>query len=161
MRCAHAVSACVVDLDRSNPERYSQSGTQRFPFQLIGKLPMKRVYFDYNATTPVAPEVLAAMLPYFSEEYGNASSIHTFGQAARGAVEQARISVAASAGGAPGGGHVLKRRHGIEQSCHFWSRGGGSGTCQARDYIRGRAQRGLGPLQGTGEARRCGNGSCP
>src|ERR1039457_6479226 len=62
---------------------------------------MKRVYFDYNATTPVAPEVLAAMLPYFSEEYGNASSIHTFGQHARGAVEQARISVAALLGAHP------------------------------------------------------------
>src|SRR6266566_3355238 len=55
---------------------------------------MRRVYLDHNATTPVAPEVLAVMLPYFSEEYGNASSIHTFGQSARGAVEQARISVA-------------------------------------------------------------------
>ena len=62
---------------------------------------MKRVYFDHNATTPVAPEVLAAMLPYFSEEYGNASSIHSFGQDARGAVEQARISVAALLGARP------------------------------------------------------------
>lgn len=59
---------------------------------------MKRVYFDHNATTPVAPEVLAAMLPYFSENYGNASSIHAFGQAARGAVERARSSVAAMLG---------------------------------------------------------------
>jgi len=59
---------------------------------------MKRVYFDHNATTPVAPEVLAAMLPYFSENYGNASSIHAFGQAARGAVERARSSVAALLG---------------------------------------------------------------
>ena len=59
---------------------------------------MMRVYFDHNATTPVAPEVLAAMLPYFSEEYGNASSIHTFGQRGRGAVEQARESVAALLG---------------------------------------------------------------
>src|SRR5271167_1994535 len=62
---------------------------------------MKRVYLDYNATTPVAPEVLAAMLPYFSEEYGNASSIHSFGQDARGAVEQARISVAELLGARP------------------------------------------------------------
>lgn len=62
---------------------------------------MKRVYFDHNATTPVAPEVLDAMLPYFSEEYGNASSIHTFGQDARGAVEQARTSVAALVGARP------------------------------------------------------------
>src|SRR5579872_6318073 len=59
---------------------------------------VRRVYLDYNATTPVAPEVLAAMLPYFSAEYGNASSIHTFGQRARGAVEEARESVAALLG---------------------------------------------------------------
>jgi cysteine desulfurase len=59
---------------------------------------MKRIYFDHNATTPLAPEVLAAMLPYLTEEYGNASSIHAFGQNARGAVEQARSSVAALVG---------------------------------------------------------------
>jgi cysteine desulfurase len=56
---------------------------------------MKRIYFDHNATTPIAPEVLAAMMPYLTEEYGNASSIHVFGQNAREAVEQARTSVAA------------------------------------------------------------------
>ena len=39
---------------------------------------MKRIYFDHNATTPIAPEVLAAMLPYLTEEYGNASSIHAY-----------------------------------------------------------------------------------
>lgn len=55
---------------------------------------MKRSYFDHNATTPVDPEVLAAMLPWFSEEFGNASSIHSFGQQARAAVEQAREQVA-------------------------------------------------------------------
>ena len=62
---------------------------------------MKRIYFDHNATTPLAPEVLAAMLPYLTEEYGNASSIHAFGQNARGAVEQARSSVAALVGARP------------------------------------------------------------
>ena len=62
---------------------------------------MKRVYLDYNATTPVVPEVLAAMLPYFGVEYGNASSIHTFGQRARQAVEVARESVAALLGALP------------------------------------------------------------
>jgi len=62
---------------------------------------MRRVYLDYNATTPVAPEVLAAMLPYFCVEYGNASSIHTFGQRARGAVEEARESVAGLVGALP------------------------------------------------------------
>jgi cysteine desulfurase len=59
---------------------------------------MKRIYLDHNATTPVAQEVLAAMLPYFSENYGNASSIHAYGQSARGAVERARTSVAALLG---------------------------------------------------------------
>src|ERR1700676_4018801 len=59
---------------------------------------MKRIYLDHNATTPMAPEVLAAMLPYLTEEYGNASSIHAYGQNARGAVEQARSSVAALVG---------------------------------------------------------------
>jgi cysteine desulfurase len=59
---------------------------------------MRPVYLDYNATTPVAPEVLAAMLPYFREEFGNANSIHTFGQHARGAIEQARERVAALLG---------------------------------------------------------------
>ncbi len=55
---------------------------------------MQRIYFDHNATTPVDPEVLGAMLPFFSGVYGNASSIHSFGQQARAAVEQAREQVA-------------------------------------------------------------------
>ena len=59
---------------------------------------MNRVYLDYNATTPVEPEVLDAMLPYFSAEFGNAASIHTFGQTARAAVENAREQVAALIG---------------------------------------------------------------
>jgi cysteine desulfurase len=62
---------------------------------------MHRVYLDYNATTPVEPEVLDAMLPYFSGEFGNASSIHTFGQKARAAVETAREQVAALLGARP------------------------------------------------------------
>jgi cysteine desulfurase len=55
---------------------------------------MQRYYFDHNATTPLAEEVLAAMLPCFRESYGNASSIHHFGQAARTLVERARQQVA-------------------------------------------------------------------
>src|SRR5215467_10753374 len=55
---------------------------------------MNRVYLDHNATTPVEPEVLDAMLPYFSGEFGNAASIHTPGQRARAAVETAREQVA-------------------------------------------------------------------
>jgi cysteine desulfurase len=53
-----------------------------------------KVYLDNSATTPVAPEVLDAMLPYFSEEIGNAQSVHSFGQRAKAAVERARRQVA-------------------------------------------------------------------
>src|SRR5215813_8882846 len=59
---------------------------------------MNRIYLDFNATTPVEPAVLDAMLPYFSAEFGNAASIHTVGQRARAAVETARDQVAALLG---------------------------------------------------------------
>ncbi|MCL6480676.1 MAG: cysteine desulfurase NifS [Firmicutes bacterium] len=62
---------------------------------------MRRIYFDHNATTPVDPAVREAMLPYLSEAFGNASSIHSFGQQARAAVERARQSVAALLGAHP------------------------------------------------------------
>lgn len=62
---------------------------------------MARIYLDHNASTPVRAEVLAAMLPYFSEHYGNASSAHAFGQEAKGAVEEARARVAALVNGVP------------------------------------------------------------
>ncbi|MGH9447875.1 MAG: cysteine desulfurase family protein [Terriglobia bacterium] len=55
---------------------------------------MRRVYLDYNATTPLAPEVFQAMEPYLNGEFGNASSIHAWGQLAKAAVEEARDSVA-------------------------------------------------------------------
>jgi cysteine desulfurase len=59
---------------------------------------MRRIYLDNNATTPVLPEVLDAMRPYFIEQFGNASSIHHHGQHTRAAVEDARESVAALLG---------------------------------------------------------------
>src|SRR6266851_865868 len=62
---------------------------------------MNRVYLDFNATTPVEPAVLDAMLPYFSREFANAASIHTPGQHARAAVESAREQVAALIGARP------------------------------------------------------------
>jgi cysteine desulfurase len=60
-----------------------------------------RVYLDHNATTAVEPDVLDAMLPFLSGEFGNAASIHTFGQRARAAVETAREQVAALIGARP------------------------------------------------------------
>jgi len=62
---------------------------------------MPRIYLDHNATTPVEPAVLDAMLPYFSAEFGNAASIHTTGQRARAAVETAREQVATLLGARP------------------------------------------------------------
>ena len=62
---------------------------------------MNRVYLDFNATTPVDPAVLDAMLPFLSADFANASSIHTPGQRARAAVETAREQVAALIGARP------------------------------------------------------------
>ncbi len=60
-----------------------------------------KVYLDHAATTPVDPRVLHAMLPFFTERAGNASSVHGFGQDARAAVDQARAQVATAVGARP------------------------------------------------------------
>ena len=62
---------------------------------------MQRYYFDHNASAPVAPEVLEAMLPTMTEVYGNASSIHHFGQMARQRLDEARALVAGLLGSVP------------------------------------------------------------
>ena len=56
---------------------------------------MKRIYLDHNATTPVHPEVVEAMLPFMTAQFGNGSSIHTYGREARNAIDDAREQVAA------------------------------------------------------------------
>jgi cysteine desulfurase len=55
---------------------------------------MRRIYLDHAATTPTRPEVVKVMLPYFADGFGNPSSIYSYGQEARGAVEEARTKVA-------------------------------------------------------------------
>lgn len=60
-----------------------------------------KVYLDNAATTPVAPEVTEAMLPYFSNKFGNPSSIHYFGREAKAAIEKARKSIAYMLNAAP------------------------------------------------------------
>jgi cysteine desulfurase len=54
----------------------------------------RRVYLDHSATTPADPRIVSAMLPYLTEKFGNASSVHGFGQEARAAVDRARREVA-------------------------------------------------------------------
>jgi len=61
----------------------------------------RRVYLDHNASTPVHPEVLAEMLPFFSEQFGNPSSVHGFGREARAGLDTARARVARFLGVAP------------------------------------------------------------
>ena len=55
---------------------------------------MGRIYLDYAATTPTHPNVVKTMLPYFTDAFGNPSSIYSYGQEAKGAVEEARVKVA-------------------------------------------------------------------
>ncbi len=52
------------------------------------------IYLDHNATTPIAPEVREAMLPYLTDEWGNASSSYRFGSKLKGVIETARAQVA-------------------------------------------------------------------
>ncbi|KXG74048.1 cysteine desulfurase NifS [Thermotalea metallivorans] len=58
----------------------------------------KRIYLDYSATTPMKQEVLEEMLPYFTERFGNPSSIHSFGREAKQAIDQARSRLAKAIG---------------------------------------------------------------
>ncbi|MCX5829022.1 MAG: cysteine desulfurase NifS [Deltaproteobacteria bacterium] len=114
---------------------------------------MKPIYFDYAATTPCDPEVVAAMLPYFYDHFGNPSSMHAFGQETKGAVEEARERIAAFLGAAPGeivftsggtesnnmavkgvayarrgkGNHIITspiEHHAVLEPCHFLEKDG-------------------------------------
>src|SRR5205814_1863775 len=62
---------------------------------------MNPIYLDYNATTPLDPAVVEAMLPYLNAHFGNPSSTHAYGRRAHEAVEQARTQVAAFLGARP------------------------------------------------------------
>ncbi len=62
---------------------------------------VRRIYLDHNATTPLDPRVRDAMLPYLGDVFGNASSLHWFGQQARAAVDEARGQVAGGLGASP------------------------------------------------------------
>ena len=70
-----------------------------------------RVYLDYNATTPLAPEAADAMTRALREVFGNASSVHAFGQQAKAALDEARQQVAGLIGGDAVRSGVHERRH--------------------------------------------------
>jgi len=67
---------------------------QENPLQDLESIVKKPIYLDYNATTPIAPEAIKAMLPYLYEEYGNPSSSHAYGVRTKKAVEDARRQAA-------------------------------------------------------------------
>src|SRR3990170_2956794 len=62
---------------------------------------MKKVYLDYNATTPIDPRVFEAMIPYMKEEFGNPSSIHSYGRAGKAALDNSREQIAELLGARP------------------------------------------------------------
>jgi cysteine desulfurase len=63
---------------------------------------MRRIYLDHTATTPLDPRVLEAMMPFFSDKFGNASSVHWYGQEAKTALERAREVISQAIGAQPG-----------------------------------------------------------
>jgi cysteine desulfurase len=65
------------------------------------RIAMKKIYLDYAATTPTDPRVVDEMLPYFTENFGNPSSVHSFGQEANRAIEKARAGIAGLIGATP------------------------------------------------------------
>jgi cysteine desulfurase len=113
------------------------------------------IYLDHAATTPVRPEVLAAMLPYFTEHFGNPSTLYSVGSEAKAPVDTAREQVAALIGASPGeiyftsggtesdnwairgvvlkskGRHVITSKiehHAVMETCHDLERDGGDVT---------------------------------
>jgi cysteine desulfurase len=118
---------------------------------------MKRVYLDYAATTPTHPDVVREMLPYFTDSFGNPSSIYSYGQEAKGAIEEAREKVAVligaredeivfTSGGTEADNFAIKgtafahqskrnhiiastiEHHAVLETCHFLERRGFSVT---------------------------------
>jgi cysteine desulfurase len=106
----------------------------------------RRIYLDFNATTPIAPEVAAAMSQVLAEPFGNPSSQHWAGFPAREAVDKARSQVASLLGGTPS--EVLFTGGGSESNNHalkgvFFSQGGPGHPYR---YHPDRTSRGRGPV---------------
>lgn len=97
-----------------------------------------KVYLDHAASTPVKEEVLQEMLPFFREIFGNPSSVHTFGQDARIAVEKARRRVAASIGAEPG--KIIFTSGGTESDNWALRRGALAGAGKGKHIISTRVE---------------------
>jgi cysteine desulfurase len=93
---------------------------------------MKRIYLDNAATTPTDPRVVQAMLPYFTEVYGNPSSLHAFGQGAKHAIEEARQIVAAFIGAKP---EEIVFTSGGTESNNFTIKGVALARCEKGNHI--------------------------
>src|SRR5689334_24514446 len=95
MSCVISMTCASGAIPNITPFMIPTKGSPRpksvVSFIMVG---MRRVYLDSNATTPMRPEVVAAMMPVFTEHYGNASSIHWFGQHAKSLIDDARQQVA-------------------------------------------------------------------
>ena len=98
------------------------------------------VYLDHNATTPVRPEVVDAMLPWLREGYGNPNSVYSLGQRARAAVERAREQVAALLGAADAS-EVVFTSGGSESDVLAIA----GGAWQAHDARKGKGPKGVTP----------------
>jgi len=94
---------------------------------------MNRIYLDHAATTPVLPGVLEAMTPFFSGRFGNASSIHRYGQEARSALDGSRAGLAAIIGITPG--EVVFTSGGTESDNHALRGLAAEGRKQGKDQI--------------------------
>jgi hypothetical protein len=105
---------------------------------------MRLVYLDNNATTKMRDEVLDAMLPYYKDIYGNASSVHQFGRAARKAIDDARAKVAALLGAASAE-EIIFTSGGTESDKRRDTRAEGEG--QSYYHVCYRASRGVEHMQ--------------
>ncbi len=109
-------------------------------------------YLDNSATTPVLPEAAQAAVELMTEEYGNPSSLHTKGFAARQRVEAARAAVAARLGARPEELHLYQRRHRGQQPGPLRGGPGQKADGEEDRHHRGGARLGPEPLPGAGKA---------